>query len=329
MAVSGGTRYFYRVVAVDHDGYTSSTSSLVSGIPATFDQGTLLADLTASTSGNPSEIEQWNVYNSIFSNYPHGYYRYDNYLQPTDKSELGQYGTLYWLDDDYQWESWPADHWAKLNWFLSYGNNLVMTGWATANEANSAGVLYDLCHVSAISRINPFDCVGGIGVAGFPSVVFDTAKVYSEWYGTLNNVWTLTPADGPYQTILTYNSAVNDPTRETQTVAVRYFGGSGKVVFISLPLYYIRNQEAKALVAALGNWFGLTQHPMGDLNGDGVVDVFDVDVLIGTAFQGQIPPTGMTSADVNGDCFVDVMDVIYIIDYVFQNGPAPGPGCAM
>jgi len=328
MAVSGGTRYYYRVVAVDHDANTSSTSNLVSGIPATFDQGTLLADLTSETSGNPSETEAWNVYNSIFSNYLHGYYRYEDYLKPVDKSELGQYGTLYWLDDDYQWESWPADHWAKLNWFISYGNNVVVTGWATPNEAKSAGVLYDLCHISAISRINAFDCVGGIGVMGFPSVTFDTAKVYPDWSGTLNNIWTLTPADGLSQPILLYNSAINDPARESQPVAVRYDSGSNKVAFIGLPLYFIRNQDARALVAALGNWFGLTQHAMGDLNGDGVVDVLDVIVLIGTAFEGQTPPNGMASADVNGDCVVDVFDVIYLIDYTFSGGPAPGPGCA-
>jgi hypothetical protein len=327
MTVSDRTRYYYRVLAFDHDGNSSGVSSLVSGIPASFDQGTLLADLTSGVSGVPPEADQWPVYNTIFSNYQHGYYRYDDYSKSVDKSELGQYGTMYWLDDDYEWERWPADHWAKLNWFLSYGNNLVVTGWATPSEVQSAGALYDLCHVSTISRVNALDCIGGYGESGFPSVVIDTVKAFSPWSGVLNNIWTMAPADASAEVILRYHSSSGG--NPSLPVAVRRDSGTNKVAFIGLPLYFIRNQDAQALVAALGDWFGDTQHGgAGDLNGDGVVDILDVIALINAAFEGGTPPGGMANADENGDCVVDVMDVVYIIEYVFNGGPTPGPGCA-
>ncbi len=327
VAVAGNTRYYYRALAYDHNGNASAYSNLVSGIPATFDQGTLLADLTGSTSNDPPESSQWMVYNTIFAGYPHGYYRYDDYNQPVDKSEVGQYGTLYWLDDDYAWEKWPADHWAKLNWFLSYGNNLVITGWATPNEVNSAGLLYDLCHISSIARVSSMDCIGGWGAAGFPDVVIDSVKSYPPWSGKLNNIYTMVPADASAEVILNYRSSSG--ANPAVPVAVRRDSGTNKFALIGLPLYFIRNQDAIALITKLNDWFGIAHGgSYGDLNGDNAVDISDIILLISAAFQGETPPGGMASADLNGDCKVDVMDVIYLIDHVFSGGAAPGPGCA-
>jgi hypothetical protein len=327
-AVSGHTRYYYRIAALDGDGYSSAPSVLVSGIPATFDRDVLLLDLTAATSGNPSEAEQWNVYNRFFAGYPRWYSQSDGTM-PLDRSDLGQYKTVFLLDDDYQWESWPSANWGNLNWYVSHANNLAIVGWATPNEVNSAGFLYDLFHVSSLARIGAFDCVGGLGVGGFPDVVFDTARVYADWYGTLFNIWTLTPADPSSEVILRYNSATNDPSRETLPVAVRRNAGTGKAALIGLPLYYMRDTDGIGLVTALMEWFGTSPgYVLGDLNGDGAVDVFDVVALIGAAFQGLPPPTGYARADVNGDCVVDVFDVIYLIDYTFSGGAAPVPGCA-
>jgi hypothetical protein len=67
---------------------------------------------------------------------------------------------------------------------------------------------------------------------------------------------------------------------------------------------------------------------LGDENGDGAVDVFDVIMLIDYVFSGGAPPNPASVADVNGDCVADVFDVIYLIDHVFSGGPAPVPGCS-
>jgi hypothetical protein len=67
---------------------------------------------------------------------------------------------------------------------------------------------------------------------------------------------------------------------------------------------------------------------LGDENGDGTVDVFDVIMLIDYVFSGGTGPNPVSIADVNGDCVADVFDVIYLIDHVFSGGPAPVAGCA-
>jgi hypothetical protein len=62
-------------------------------------------------------------------------------------------------------------------------------------------------------------------------------------------------------------------------------------------------------------------YPIGDANGDDMVDVLDVFHLINTLFAGG--PDSVGPADVNGDGKTDVNDVFYLINYLFSGGPPP------
>jgi aminopeptidase N len=66
---------------------------------------------------------------------------------------------------------------------------------------------------------------------------------------------------------------------------------------------------------------------LGDEDGDGLVDVFDVIFLIDYVFSGGPAPNPASLADVDHNCAASVFDVIYLIDYVFSGGPAPLFGC--
>ena len=57
---------------------------------------------------------------------------------------------------------------------------------------------------------------------------------------------------------------------------------------------------------------------MGDVNGDGIVDVGDVTRLIGVVLNGE---TG-DEYDLNGDGYVDVGDVTRLIDWVLNGVPS-------
>ncbi|MBI5869259.1 MAG: S8 family serine peptidase [candidate division Zixibacteria bacterium] len=71
----------------------------------------------------------------------------------------------------------------------------------------------------------------------------------------------------------------------------------------------------------------------GDINNDGITDVFDIMALIDIAFAGAPPaPTDptcpvATRADLNCDTTIDVFDVIYAITSTFSGGPAPCNPC--
>jgi hypothetical protein len=64
--------------------------------------------------------------------------------------------------------------------------------------------------------------------------------------------------------------------------------------------------------------------PIGDANGDGVVDIADVFYLINDLFAGGPVPKGR--ANVASPAGVDLADVFYLINYLFAGGPAPVGG---
>jgi hypothetical protein len=66
----------------------------------------------------------------------------------------------------------------------------------------------------------------------------------------------------------------------------------------------------------------------GDINADGVIDVFDMTYLLDYIFSDGPPPLPVAEAgNVNAspDGMIDVFDLTYLIDYIFSGGPAPPP----
>jgi hypothetical protein len=79
---------------------------------------------------------------------------------------------------------------------------------------------------------------------------------------------------------------------------------------------------------------GLCDCPyQGDINADGVIDVFDVVEEIQVTFVGAIPLQDprcpKDRSDVNNDGVTDVFDVIYLIDTAFSGGPMPVDPCPL
>jgi hypothetical protein len=108
-----------------------------------------------------------------------------------------------------------------------------------------------------------------------------------------------------------------------------------KYVLIGAPGNYLTgigvdgHAEVKAAVAFAAPsetenaTFDLAPPSRGELNGDGVIDVFDVIASIDIVFSGAPMPDPPELVDVNCDGVPDVFDVIYLIDYAFSGGPAP------
>ena len=61
----------------------------------------------------------------------------------------------------------------------------------------------------------------------------------------------------------------------------------------------------------------------GDINGDDVVNLFDVTYLISYLYMEGPPPTDLLLADVNGDETINIFDITYLITYLYLEGPEP------
>lgn len=62
---------------------------------------------------------------------------------------------------------------------------------------------------------------------------------------------------------------------------------------------------------------------VGDVTGEGVVDVGDVVFLLNYLYQNGAVPNPINTGDVNCDEVVNVGDIVYLINYLYKAGPAP------
>ena len=64
------------------------------------------------------------------------------------------------------------------------------------------------------------------------------------------------------------------------------------------------------------------KEPIGDANGDGIVNVADVFYLVNYLFAAGPVPLGRGNVN-GGDGTITVADVFYLINYLFAGGTAP------
>ncbi|HUU44585.1 MAG TPA: hypothetical protein VM118_02530 [Acidobacteriota bacterium] len=87
-------------------------------------------------------------------------------------------------------------------------------------------------------------------------------------------------------------------------------------VFDSLVIY-------KPVAKLVGGSITVPFTVKGDLNHDGVFNVLDVVMMVGTAFRGSDYPCPPSVGDVNCDGVINVFDVVLLVNHVFRGGPQP------
>jgi len=86
---------------------------------------------------------------------------------------------------------------------------------------------------------------------------------------------------------------------------------------------------------SMETWFDTVAVPLelivpvtpGDLNGDGVVNLLDVLLLIMYLYQThtEMSANPLSAGDVNGDGQVDLLDILYLIDFLYGEPAGPPP----
>jgi len=62
----------------------------------------------------------------------------------------------------------------------------------------------------------------------------------------------------------------------------------------------------------------------GEVNGDGVINIFDITFLIDYLYLGG-PAPNFYAADVNADGDINLFDIVYLIKFLYLDGPPPPP----
>ena len=219
-----------------------------------FDKGIIVVDETKDGTGaaeNPSDEQVDEFYQSIIERDFTAWDYATEGMPP--KTELGKYRLLIWHADDPK-DHHFMDHSDCVAEYLNIGGNLWLIGWRILYsfdpnfpwEYEAGSFPYDYLHIKDANEQTKMDFTGAEGVSGYPSIVVDSAKIYPFRKGKLPNIEIMTP--GPFEVpILTFNSASADTTFQGKPCAVKYSGTTYNVVFFGFPLFYIRQEEAKAL----------------------------------------------------------------------------------
>ncbi|MDF1545500.1 MAG: M28 family peptidase [bacterium] len=327
--ISGQTEYFYKITAVDLDGYESDFSAEVSSYAATFDGGILLVDETSQTSPMPPQEDQEELFDTLFGMTPYAVARVENPGEGVSRSTLGQYSSVIWVDDDLS-PKLIADSEDSLIWYMYDATNVLICGfgtvknWAPVN-ISPGHILYDDFGLTGHEYSAAMDFAGANGLLGWPNLEVDTTNLFKY----LPNVSKFSYRAGAVA-IYSFDSFSDNPIYEGYPCGVLFetVGGQKRII-LSFPLQFLTEASARALITKVKQEFGESAiiETNGDVNGSGMVDISDLVYLVDFMFAFGPPPVSVNGADVDGSCAIDVSDITYFVEYLFLAGPPPMTGC--
>ena len=334
LTVTGGIEYSYRLTAVDNSLNESGFSNIGSAYPATFDQGVLIVDETREERWvTPDQLAQQAWFDTIFSGATYGLTQIDSFPEALTRSEAGQYSSIFWLDEDYSYkEMLPSTD--SLLWYLSYDNNIFMSGWQTVwgwsnhNPFLSPGeILYDEFMLDSYVINIGLDFVGAFGQAGWPTVAIDPGRGYMR----LSMVPKLNPRSGA-EVIYTFDSFTDNPDFEGQPAGLAYDGPNGKRVVLAFPLYFLTPESATNVISKAMEYFGeevVIAPGCGEYTGGypgntdcdtlGVRSLGDITRLFDRAYISQTPLCIEENGNVTGDASgnLNLADLLRLNDFIY------------
>ncbi len=329
--VLSGVEYSYSVSAVDFDGNESVLSAEVSAFAPFFDNGIGVIDaFTTENQYTPTQEAQEAWIDSLFGSYKYRISRIDRSFDTLTASGIGPFKSIFWLDDDLNTNVIAASN-DILEWYAGYEVNMLISGYSSILGWSNSPIptnhlLYTNFMISGYNYWGSPDFVGAFGQNGWPSVEIDPSRGLNEF----PNIPALEVRPGG-EVIYTYDSYIDWPDFEGKPVGVAYDSPKGKRVVLSFPLYNMTPASAKALIDKCTEYFGETviiAPDGGDINGDGIVDIGDLTLLIDYLFISMQPLADPAAADVNNDCIVDIADLTLVISYLFISGDELVSGCA-
>lgn len=362
--VQNGVVYRYQISAVRVDGLASFLSPIVFGVPMAFDQGLGLVDLTfngfANLVNHDSVIA---FYNRALRGYQFSLLNFSASIDATPSlANLSPYPVLLLASEDLRYPL-PDSLFRVLSFYRIAGGKVLISGQANFSfysytDPNRYNDIFNLSGLppqmlfAVDSAYAPRPAIylaftdslkvqrEFIGaqpkVQGYPLLEVDTARLNRylcvpfvpprclAHNGTLPAVEYFFSADTS-EDIYTFVSRYPDTSHaHGKAVAKRKITPGYSYVFFDLPLFFMKEAEAKAALKAGLADLGLTPTPytVGDVNNNGAIDIADIAQLVQFVVFATNPPQPFEFVgDTNCDGLIDIVDIVLLLQYVLYGQP--------
>lgn len=262
---SPGNLYFYRIRAVDGDGFISDSTEALKGRKASFDSGILVID--GSKNGNGAILRPTDEDVDLFyERITEGFVITSNWDIAENNSlsnklsdaDLVPYSTVI-IHSDAQGSSLKNDDVSYIK-YLNAGGKILLSGWELSKSLSDQiggsksfdeSSIFNLFHIDSILTSEPIDAdfINPLSAhADYQDMRLDSVKIT-----IFNNHLLVMDAfvepllNNSVEIIYTYNSSLgSDSELHGKPVATRYSGTDYSYVLLDIPLYYMNEEDAKA-----------------------------------------------------------------------------------
>ena len=257
--------YSYVVTAIDIQNFESTFSDTVTSRLLTLNSGVLVIDCSpgnsAGTLEEPSEDQIIESYESILINLTEM-----DYLNITDRrvieiEELGGYSSVLWHNHKLSFSSSFIKSINQIENYLDLGGNLLVN-ISKLEEVDSDFrknyLALDSIEYNSPARISLAESL----TEDYVDLKVDTAKAkenYENHYRKVTSLFSDTNAQSIYRWCSDYDSTTNYGSMNNSIVGVEFdnSSNSSKVFTLSLPLYFVEEDQARSFVSyVFGEFFG-------------------------------------------------------------------------
>jgi len=259
--------YCYRLCAVDTANNQSPFTDIVMSRPVTLDMGILVIDETKNFSGSnpfqPTDEMVDGFYADVMQNFNvTSLLDLEENTMPLRLADISIYSSILWHGNDYTEVTYPYNVREALKQYISLGGKVMFSLYhpSQAFELN-AGYPATFGEATFMNEVLGISGVDYESAARFkyalslidasPSLVVDSLKTPAAFNGHIFHVEGLVPVNNDL-TMFSYDSDYASSTGQGSMngmkVGVYHQYGSGKVVTLSFPLYFMQEGTSQSMV---------------------------------------------------------------------------------
>jgi len=257
--------YQYYVKTIDSTNIESSASQIISGCPVSLNKGLLIVDASIDGSGtliNPDDAMQDAFFNNITSNFPQTANFDANLSGKITLSYLGQFSTVLVHSLSTELGSVFNQNKLEIKKYLDFGGKMLIfadkPGKLIENnnsypcKFDTSSIAYKYFGLDSSNYIVANRCSGATPFqTGYNYLSVDTAKATATNGEHIKKLETLRPRYGA-NTVYNYDSQYTNSTTygssKGKPIGIENLTSTYKTFVMAMPLYYIKENEAKQLV---------------------------------------------------------------------------------